>query len=139
MYKKILFPIDVSQDASVAALKSVGEIARRFDGDLTLLNVQVPVPAIVSAYLPNEFAEESVRDVRAKMKAASSEFHLGATTDIAIRHGTAHHEILAFAEEGGYDLILIASHQPVLSDYLLGSTASEVVRHAKCSVVVIRD
>ena len=138
MYKKILFPVDLSQDSSVAALASVSEIARRFDGDLTLLNVQVPVPSMVTAYLPDEFTQEATKDVAIKLKAAADEFHLGATTDVAVRHGTAHHEILRFAEEGGFDLIVIASHQPVLSDYLLGSTATQVVRHAKCSVIIVR-
>jgi nucleotide-binding universal stress UspA family protein len=42
------------------------------------------------------------------------------------------------AEEKGADLIIIASHRPGLKDYFLGSTAAKVVRHAKCSVLVIR-
>ena len=32
----------------------------------------------------------------------------------------------------------IASHQPGLQDYFLGSTAAKVVRHATCSVLVMR-
>jgi len=42
------------------------------------------------------------------------------------------------AQEKGVDLIIIASHRPGLQDYFLGSTAAKVVRHAKCSVLVIR-
>ena len=38
----------------------------------------------------------------------------------------------------GVDLIIVASHRPGLQDYFLGSTAAKVVRHAKCSVLVIR-
>ncbi|MCP3868497.1 MAG: universal stress protein [Gammaproteobacteria bacterium] len=47
-------------------------------------------------------------------------------------------DILADAERSGADLIVIASHQPELSDYLLGSNAAKVVRHAKCDVYVVR-
>ena len=36
------------------------------------------------------------------------------------------------------DCVVIASHRPGLQDYLLGSTAARVVRHAACSVHVLR-
>ena len=36
-------------------------------------------------------------------------------------------------------MIVIASHDPGLADYLLGSTAGRVVRHAHCSVLVVRN
>ncbi|MBT8411941.1 MAG: universal stress protein, partial [Octadecabacter sp.] len=43
-----------------------------------------------------------------------------------------------FATDNSIDCIIMASHQPGLEDYFLGSTAARVVRHAKCSVHVIR-
>jgi len=55
-----------------------------------------------------------------------------------IRSGHASNTILAVAKERGADLIIIASHRPGLQDYFLGSTASKVVRHANCSVLVVR-
>jgi len=42
------------------------------------------------------------------------------------------------AKEKDVDLIIIASHRPGLQDYFLGSTAAKVVRHATCSVLVVR-
>ena len=42
------------------------------------------------------------------------------------------------AEDDKVDLIIIASHKPGLQDYFLGSTAARVVRHASCSVLVVR-
>jgi universal stress protein F len=33
---------------------------------------------------------------------------------------------------------VIASHRPGIQDYFLGSTASRVVRHANCTVHVMR-
>ena len=36
------------------------------------------------------------------------------------------------------DLIVMGSHRPELRDYLLGPNAARVVRHAPCSVVVVR-
>lgn len=46
--------------------------------------------------------------------------------------------ILDYAEETGSDLIVIASHRPGMGDMLMGSTATQVVRHAKCAVHVLR-
>jgi len=138
MFKKVLFPVDIDQESSVAALPAAGDIARRFDGNLTLLNVQVPMPSMVSAYLPEEFPEETVEAVKARLKTAIDENKLGAGTDIAVRHGSPHHAILEYAEAEDVDLIIIASHNPGLADYLLGSTAGAVVRHAQCSVIVLR-
>ena len=42
------------------------------------------------------------------------------------------------AEEKKAELIIVASHQPGLQKYFLGSTAAKVVRHATCSVIVVR-
>jgi nucleotide-binding universal stress UspA family protein len=35
-------------------------------------------------------------------------------------------------------MIVMASHRPEMSDYLLGANAARVVRHAKISVLVVR-
>ncbi|MGQ7113147.1 universal stress protein, partial [Escherichia sp. TWPC-MK] len=35
-------------------------------------------------------------------------------------------------------MIIIASHRPDITTYLLGSNAAAVVRHAECSVLVVR-
>ena len=55
-----------------------------------------------------------------------------------VRVGGIYHEILAEAAEWGADLIVVGSHRPVVSDYLLGSNAKTIVRHAVCSVLVVR-
>jgi universal stress protein F len=47
--------------------------------------------------------------------------------------------ILGVAEEAGADLIVVGSHRPAMRDYLFGATASRVVRHANCSVLVARE
>jgi nucleotide-binding universal stress UspA family protein len=36
-------------------------------------------------------------------------------------------------------MIVMASHRPELKDYLLGPNAARVVRHAECSVLVVRN
>ncbi len=55
-----------------------------------------------------------------------------------VRSGAAAAGILDAADEHKADLIMLASHRPDLRDYFIGSTASRVVRHAQCSVLVAR-
>ncbi|WP_447854825.1 universal stress protein, partial [Enterobacter ludwigii] len=52
--------------------------------------------------------------------------------------GSPKDQILRLAETIEADLIIIASHRPDISTYLLGSNAAAVVRHAKCPVLVVR-
>jgi nucleotide-binding universal stress UspA family protein len=56
----------------------------------------------------------------------------------AVRFGSIYVEILAEADEWNADLIVIGSHRPSMATYLIGSNAKTIVRHAKCSVLVIR-
>ncbi len=62
----------------------------------------------------------------------------GAELEQVIRHGNIHAEILAAAEEVTADLIVIGAHRHDVRDFLLGSNAERVVRHAKASVLVMR-
>lgn len=56
-----------------------------------------------------------------------------------IRRGDAKREIVSDAEEWGADLVVLGSHgHSGIGRWLLGSTAEYVVRHATCSVEVIR-
>ena len=56
----------------------------------------------------------------------------------AVRMGSVYNEVLAEAEEHKADLIVIGSHRPAMATYLLGSNATTIVRHAPCSVLVVR-
>ena len=57
----------------------------------------------------------------------------------AIEAGDGCEAVHTFKETGNIDLIIMASHRPELQDYLLGPNAARVVRHANCSVLVVRD
>lgn len=62
----------------------------------------------------------------------------GMTVDTIMRHGVIYDHILQVAEEIRADQIVIGAHRPQISEYLLGSNAAMVVRHAHCSVNVVR-
>ena len=56
-----------------------------------------------------------------------------------IAEGTIYERIIHCAEKTSADLIIMGAHRPELKDYLLGPNAARVVRHAECSVLVVRD
>jgi nucleotide-binding universal stress UspA family protein len=59
--------------------------------------------------------------------------------DPVVRFGSVYKEALRFARDIKADLIVMGSHRPAMKDYLLGSNAAQVVRHAMCSVWVVRE
>jgi nucleotide-binding universal stress UspA family protein len=46
--------------------------------------------------------------------------------------------VIEEAEKASCDLVLMTSHKPGLSTYFIGSNAAHIVRHAPCSVLVLR-
>jgi nucleotide-binding universal stress UspA family protein len=69
----------------------------------------------------------------------SRQFPSDLVPNIHIGSGSIYKEILRVAKEAHADVIVMASHRSELSDYLLGPNAARVVRHADCSVMVVRE
>jgi nucleotide-binding universal stress UspA family protein len=55
-----------------------------------------------------------------------------------IREGTVHEHILEESRQLKSDVILMMARRPGLASYFVGSNAERVVRHAKCTVMVLR-
>lgn len=139
MFKNILVPVDLAHlEKGTALIDRVKQVAGRHDGKLTLLNVVPEIPGFVIGQLPKGVYEKMMSDAEAALQDLVKKHGLAASTEIKIERGHPAHQILHVATKTHADLILVASHQPGLSDYLLGSTAGKVVRHAQCSVLVVR-
>ncbi len=142
MFKEILLPIDLGEvESSRKAVSTAIELSRTEGARLHLLCV---VPgfsmSIVSQYFPEGFEEKSLAEAANQLdefiaKNIPSEI----TSRAVVANGSIYAEILKVAAEAGCDLIVMASQRPELKDYLLGPNASRVVRHATCSVLVVRD
>jgi nucleotide-binding universal stress UspA family protein len=141
MFRKILVPIDVA-DVEIAqpALKAAQRLARYADGDLRLINVQSLMPVTYMEYVPADFdvklrqnAEEALAEIKAKL-------HLPADRlSSTVKLGSIYGEVLDEAKTWGADVVVVGSHRPRMATYLLGSNATTIVRHALCSVLVIRE
>ncbi len=137
MYKTILVPIDLSH---IVEGKSTLDIAAEHGGKdtkIVLLNVVEEIPNWAAIELPAGIQDKSVETAQRELKAVANASGLQ-NVKVDVRVGHSYSTILDTAEDIGAELIIIASHRPGLQDYFLGSTAAKVVRHAKCSVLVVR-
>ncbi|KMW60079.1 Universal stress family protein [Candidatus Rhodobacter oscarellae] len=135
MFNNILLPVLLSNpdDASDAAAKAQGLLAE--GGKITLLHVIEPLPTYVEPYFPAEIHEQTFQAAKEQLKSIADRLDLKGT---ALVQGSVGRSIVAWAEENDADCIVMASHQPAFSDLFLGSSAAWVVRHARCSVLVLR-
>lgn len=137
MYKKILVPVEPSHvERHQQALNMARTLREDDTSEIIALTVIEPVPGYfaMAESLPDlqlQAGEQTLKELK--------EF-VGDQANITSRvlHGHAATQINTFAEHEGVDCIVIASHKPEFVDYLLGSTAARVVRHAPCSVHVMR-
>ncbi len=140
MFKTILVPIDTAHPERVkSSLAAAGKLALAHDSKLVLLHVVEQLPGYVLTEVPDGFRDSIKERATAEIKKIVAAQELPATAQVLVREGHVYHTILSVARDVGADLIVIASHNPVMADYLLGSVAARVVRHAHCSVLVLRD
>jgi nucleotide-binding universal stress UspA family protein len=141
MYKRIVLAVDLADPLSTPkGLTQAVELAKAGGGELRLVNVQPVIPATFMEYVPVDFDAEQAKRATEALDAILAGVDLPAERkSAATRAGGIYHELLQAASEWGADLIVVGSHRPVMSDYLLGSNAKTIVRHAQCSVLVVRE
>jgi nucleotide-binding universal stress UspA family protein len=140
MYKRIVLAVDLAETAATPkGLAEALELAKGGNGDLRLVNVQPVVPATFMEYVPADFDAEQSKRALDELNAILAKIDLpAARKSCAARAGGIYHELLQEAADWDADLIVVGSHRPTMSDYLLGSNAKTIVRHAQCSVLVVR-
>lgn len=151
-FKQILLPLDLSHASSwKRALPVAINLAN-------LHNAQLNIVTVIRDSVSGVDWQQSARgvagagggeplDLNAVMRQASDLLdalendHI--PSEIRVRHivvhGVIYKEILRVAKQVHADMIVMASNRPSLQEYLLGPNAERVIRHAECSVTVIRD
>lgn len=141
MFTKILVPVDLAEPAfAERALRAILEYTRVGETQVRIMTVRQLVPQMVTEYLPADFDTESQREQEERL--ATFVAGLGLPKDrisTVVRIGGIYHEVLDEAQSFGADLIVVGSHRPSMATYLIGSNATAIVRHAPCSVLVVRD
>ena len=135
MYHKILVRIAFDQEHDVSGPLKLASLLATPEASITLLHVVEHIPGYAMTYMPPDL----IRETRAGVQAELDKLAAGLPNAKGlVIEGHSGRSILDWAEDNGPDLIIIASHRPGMQDLLLGSTASQVVRHAQCAVHVVR-
>ena len=136
MYKQILLAVDYDDEGSWRkALPLAVKEAEIHGAALTAVTV---IPDVIKLpNLPANYGDGAAAHVKATVEAMLA--GQGADIPVAVRQGSIYHEILVEAHAQGADLIILASSKGDFPDYLLGPNAARVVRHANCSVLIVRE
>jgi nucleotide-binding universal stress UspA family protein len=135
MYDNILVPISFDEDRDSRGAIAVAKALVGEGGKITLLHVMEQIPGYAISYMPTDYITESRKAIHAELQAMTAGMQNG---QAVLVEGHSGRTIVEWADKHGVDCIIIASHRPGMQDLLLGSTATTVVRHARCAVHVIR-
>jgi nucleotide-binding universal stress UspA family protein len=139
-FTKILMPTDFSVNAQ-QALRYASMLAKKLDSDLTLLHVMTvheedpynPVhnfPDLQDFY---DHVEKSATSHLESIELDVNHYHTETVRGISPAD-----EIIKYANEHGFDLIIMGTHgRAAIAHFLMGSVAERVVRHAGCPVITI--
>lgn len=140
---KILVPLDGSEN-SMRALKTAVEMAKGFDGKITLIHVVPPLKGIHTPVHEEDFftaAEEAISkagadilaDAEEKVKAA------GIQVETLLRSGHVVEQIIKTCRGGEFDLIVMGARGiSRVEAILLGSVSDGVTRYAHLPVLVVK-
>lgn len=136
MYKNILVPLEPAHLDDVSKTLDLAEHLRAPGGRIVLLSVVEEIPSYVASQIPEDLLVNAKLTSEDNLRALVAKRDMDA--EIMVRTGHAAATIKQVQREEECDLIIISSHKPTTVDYVLGSTASKVVRRAQCPVFVTR-
>jgi nucleotide-binding universal stress UspA family protein len=131
MYKHILVPIDLGDiGAAGKAVDVAKHIARRDGSRIRVVSVVPAWPDDLSK-VPHDYQP----DLDTHIDALREGFDIEGEVKVG---GSISGRIIETIETMKIDLVVMASHDPRITDYLIGSNAAHVALHAPCSVLVVR-
>jgi len=147
MRLRILVPVDVEEPRSWSnVLPLLRQYVKGNDAEVTVVTVvpelgtviaQAAQAAPFTSLMPAELKEKALKVAGEHLSEIVCTDEFGEIRKI-VRSGSVYSEILQTSEEISSDLIVVMSHMPAFGDYLLGPNSAKIVRHAKCSVLVVR-
>lgn len=141
MFANVLLAVDLNEATSYKrALPAALALCKTEGATLHLLTVAAEINEHIASYFPSD-ANDKLRVEAERALAAFAKKNVAPDLRVQtyVRQGPIWREILSAAEEADADIIVMASHRPAISDYLLGANAAQVVRHFARSVMVVRD
>ena len=135
VYRHILFATDLTEETYALAYQ-VKALARATEATLSLIHVVEPVPPYVSSYLLlGNITQDIEKNANQMLAKLGTELQVEPTQQ-HVCIGNTRDEIIKLAQTLQADLIVLGKHGAKGFSLLLGSTASGVLAHAKCDVLV---
>ncbi len=144
--KKILVPTDFSEYSDKAVERAL-DIAKQNNAEVVLLHVieqDIQTCTVDYCLTEDEVAKiekRMIEGAKDRLRQMSIKLPLAkeVRTSTEIVQGIPYEEILKFHEQNEVDLIVIASHgRSAIAKYFLGSVSSNVLKGAKCEVLLVK-
>ncbi len=138
----IMVSIDFSKNSNII-LDAALYLAREFKANLTVVHVAETLTAYAGLSIPHislpKLEEELQESARKKMEDIIQNINEEFTITSNILSGDAAEQIVSFAKENDFDLLVLGTHGfKGIGKILLGSVAEKVVRTAPCPVLTIK-
>ncbi|MHB9879906.1 universal stress protein [Pacificimonas sp. ICDLI1SI03] len=139
VYSKILVAVDLDEPSSwQKPMATALALADCFYAKVALAYVVPDTVLMVQAQWSVSSVRAFIEDARTKLRKVARDYTADREVEEIVRSGSVHAGLIEAGEIFEADLIVLSSHRPEMKDHLLGANASRVVRHAKCSVMVVR-
>jgi nucleotide-binding universal stress UspA family protein len=140
MFQKILVPVDLTDEPNCRlAIAGVQQLNKTDVAPVRVITVLPGGDTFMSEYISEDIFAKATADATHELQQFSEKIRAeGKEVSLVVRHGNVYDEVLQEAHDWGADLILMGSHRPQMSTYFFGSNAARIVRHAPCSVLVLR-
>jgi nucleotide-binding universal stress UspA family protein len=150
--KKILVPVDGSETSTKAAVIAI-DLARKYGSEVTMITVAADVfsPAKYPHGLASgntglslkykQIYEDLFENSKKILDSVESQLNASdLTISKKVLTGTAHEEIVNFAKEGSFDLIVMGRRgTSKFNRFMVGSETQRVLAEASCSVYVVKE
>lgn len=143
MTNSILCAVDISHgQEDLEVLRRAAKIAAIEDRQLDVVAVLPDFGrSLVGSFFSPDHHDKMVKEAKSQLFDLVN-LALGEEQNQKVRHviatGRVYDEVLNAATQTKASLIVVGAHKADIKDYLLGPNAARIVRHATCSVYVVR-
>lgn len=141
MYRKILVPLDGSEEAELALERADLMCSQVSDAELIIVRiVELVGLANSAAYAILRALEEAEEEVESYLKAVTAKVKCPRVVIVSKKGARPADLIAQEARERDVDLIVMTSQgRSAFQEFMVGSQTTRTLRMAPCSVLVVRD
>lgn len=137
MFKKIMVPVDLAHAQHLdKALSAAADLANRYKVPVTYVGITTATPSAL-AHTPAEYEQKLTAFAQAQATAHGHQ----AEAKAIVSHDPASDleaTLLKAVDDTGADLVVMATHNPGLAEWIWPSNGGTIASHSSASVFVVR-